>query len=100
TAGCDWLSRSHSAETCNSPSWARANRILRRDRSERDLKISVRPSMVLSDTVMLDVTLAGPLLARGLGVPTDVGFKANPSSENPHGLGDASEPKAVLLRVR
>src|SRR5437764_3781573 len=63
TAGWDWPSRSHSAETCSSRSWARARTIFNRDLSASSLKTSVIRWMVASDTLMGDLVARGALAA-------------------------------------
>src|SRR5262245_36483021 len=50
TAGCDWPSSLHSAETCICPSCARASTIFSRDLSASSLKTSVRFWMSRSGT--------------------------------------------------
>src|SRR4051812_12208460 len=76
TAGWDWPSRSHSAETCSSLSWARARTIFNRDLSASSLKTSVSRWMVVSETLMGEVVTGGFLATLDFTLSADALFKA------------------------
>src|SRR5262245_10987754 len=109
TAGCDWPSNSHNADTCISPSRASANKILRRERSARSLKISLRLWIVPSDTLIVEgEPLAAAFWPRALPLivvvfnaqpsENDLGERPDAPTEDPlpdHGGSGTRQPDAV-----
>src|SRR5260370_33168405 len=84
---------SHRAVTFISPSWPRASRILRRDLSASMAKMSVRPSIVWSETFTIAASLAVLEFLVFTLTATEV-LKGRSSCDEPT-RGRANQPTAV-----